>query len=188
MHYARKRRLRGGPCSVSGCKTPASAGRGLCPNHYARWRYHGDPAINKRPRDRKCSIVGCERKHSSLGYCLMHRNRLRRQGNPETVLKVFAGLGFHVNKHGYKVLTGSVHPNAQPNGFILEHRLVMATALGRPLRDEENVHHKNGDRLDNRLENLEIWSSSQPSGQRVQDKITWAKELLMLYEPESLVR
>jgi hypothetical protein len=58
----------------------------------------------------------------------------------------------------------------------------MEECLGRELRGEENVHHINGVRDDNRLENLELWSSSQPPGQRVADKVAWAKEILALYE------
>lgn len=50
--------------------------------------------------------------------------------------------------------------------------------------DDENVHHRNGDRLDNRIENLELWSTVQPSGQRVRDKIEYALEILTRYAPE----
>ena len=63
----------------------------------------------------------------------------------------------------------------------MEHRYVMEQHLGRRLLAHENVHHLNGDRGDNRIENLELWSSWQPHGQRVKDKVTWAKEVLVLY-------
>jgi hypothetical protein len=71
-------------------------------------------------------------------------------------------------------------------GAVLDHRLVMEAKLGRRLLHQEEVHHKNGDRNDNRLENLELWSSSQPPGQRVEDKVDWAREILRLYAPYEL--
>ena len=61
------------------------------------------------------------------------------------------------------------------------HRLTMMQMLGRPLNKDESVHHKNGDRLDNRPENLELWSRYQPYGQRVTDKVAFAIEVLTLY-------
>lgn len=63
----------------------------------------------------------------------------------------------------------------------LQHREVMKNHLGRDLLREETVHHINGVRHDNRLENLELWSTSQPYGQRVSDKVAWAREILALY-------
>ena len=63
--------------------------------------------------------------------------------------------------------------------------LVLARALGRPLTPDESVHHRNGHRTDNRLANLELWSRYQPSGQRVEDLLAWAYELLRRYDAPS---
>ena len=64
---------------------------------------------------------------------------------------------------------------------VLEHRLVMEQRLGRELRPEETVHHLNGQRADNRPENIRLFSSRHGPGQAVEDKIAFAIEMLTLY-------
>lgn len=87
-----------------------------------------------------------------------------------------------IDKFGYVQVWRPEHPNAKIAGYIHEHRLVMSESLGRPLLTKENVHHKDGNRQNNKLSNLELWNTMQPAGQKVGDKIKWAKEILKLYE------
>ncbi len=90
-----------------------------------------------------------------------------------------------INAAGYAlVYVGRGYPGALSTGHMLEHRKVMQDLLGRPLLRNENVHHINGVKDDNRPENLELWTTSQPKGQRVEDKIRWAREFLAFYDKE----
>lgn len=62
-----------------------------------------------------------------------------------------------------------------------QHRVVMERILGRPLRKGENVHHVNGCRWDNSPENLELWVTAQPAGQRPADLLAYAHAIIELY-------
>jgi len=82
------------------------------------------------------------------------------------------------NGLGYIEVWAPDNPNCKSAGYVLEHRLVMSEHLGRPLKRGENVHHKNGIRDDNRIENLELWTKSQPPMQREEDLVKYYKEFL----------
>lgn len=111
----------------------------------------------------------------SSGVHVKSREELRYKKRPTQDGYVMV----YVEPHERKYITKKGY-----RGLIPEHRLVMSRHLGRRLRKGENVHHKNGDRADNRLENLELWSTMQPYGQRIIDKVKWAQEIIKQYENE----
>lgn len=70
------------------------------------------------------------------------------------------------------------------NSYRFQHILIMEKKLGRKLEKGENVHHINGIKHDNRIENLELWIRPQPVGIREKDAILWAREILRKYDKE----
>lgn len=173
-------------CDYEGC-IELKRNRLYCGKHYQRYARYGDPSVVKPHyrSNRKCLVVEngteCERKHQAKDMCQMHYRRYTLYGDP-----LFKKVTGDKSPAKYKLIKRKGHANARSDGQILEHRYVMSQYLGRPLKDDETVHHINGDRFDNRIENLELWSHSHPYGQRVEDKVEWAIELLKLYEPERL--
>lgn len=84
--------------------------------------------------------------------------------------------GRFVSAKGYAFVYAPDHPKAYRGYYVAEHRLVMEAELGRYLLQTETVHHKNGVRNDNRLENLELWTKAQPYGCRVDDLVEFVIE------------
>lgn len=111
----------------------------------------------------------------------MHYRRDRLYGNPNTI----KNIGRKIDKGGY-VQVRTESGNGSKGKYTYEHRLVMQEMIGRTLVKGETVHHKNGIRNDNRPNNLELWSEAQPYGQRVEDKVAHAIEILQQYAPERL--
>jgi len=87
----------------------------------------------------------------------------------------------HIDHNGYITIYAPKHPNTTQKGYMGKHRFVMSEHLSRPLKDGETVHHKDGNRKNNKIENLELWTTNHPSGQKVSDKIDWAIKFLKEY-------
>ena len=180
-------------CAAIDCGKPEHT-KGFCPKHYARFHKYGDPNFVKQVQNHVgntgCKVVNCGSNHHGNGYCRVHYYHEKTYGDPGPATqrgrawkRKQEGARGSVNRDGYVMV---MNPNRLLDGkkLILEHRLVMASSLGRDLLPEENVHHINGVRNDNRLENLELWSTSQPPGQRAKDKLAWAREIIALYGPD----
>ena len=164
-HYNLNRKQNLPQCSVENCNNQ-SVSKGLCNSHYNNQRSLVMPP---------CIAEGCIEPSKVQDYCYKHYSRLKNTGK----LTVDPPKYYHITKQGYKqlVIDGKK---------IFEHRFIMQEYLGRELTKDEQVHHINGNRLDNRLENLELWSRHQPAGQRIEDKIQYAIEILNLYHPGQL--
>jgi hypothetical protein len=195
MHYKRwlrtgtpVRGMRERSCDVDGCDRPAKS-RGWCHAHYQRWRATGDVQAARPLRSAgPCQVLDCDRQRYARGLCNTHYRRLLNTGEvrAEEPIRMVTGEGHDV--HGYWIVPVPPEERMLTRGatLIAEHRLVMARSLGRALHDDEVVHHVNGDRCDNRLDNLELWSTSHPAGQRLEDKVEHAVMLLQRYAPERL--
>jgi hypothetical protein len=123
----------------------------------------------------RCAVDDCDKPARGGGFCITHYRRQQKIGDPggADLLRAKMGDG-SVTDAGYRKIKLA-------SGYEFEHRIVMERELGRPLRVGEQIHHLDGDRLNNDPANLELWSRYQPSGQRVADKVRAAIKLLNEY-------
>lgn len=168
------------PCKRPGCLRDDIQAQGYCSAHYQRLLLCKDmdnPPVKplKRRGREKCS-TGCGRWADSHGLCQTHLKRQNRGSDLSAPIQVKGPRGEgHLNKHGYRIIFVD-------GKLKREHRHVMEQTLGRKLYAFENVHHKNGIREDNRPENLELWVTMQPRGQRLED----IAEFIAKYYPEQV--
>lgn len=125
--------------------------------------------------------------NGSCRACLNeYKLKLRQEKDPIIRAKLseqwaWGGEG-HITKDGYVFIYRKGYPGVRDkDGKILEHRFVMSQHLGRGLKRHETVHHKNGIKHDNRIENLELFSQHHGPGGKVEDKIKWCIEFLEEY-------
>ena len=176
--------------------------KGMCALHYAR-KSKGIPlgkSIYFNRESVPCDIDWCDgttspsryTKTTDGNYCGLHRARKRNGTNLHIPIKRKrhrVEIGGTMDRKGRGYLDIKVRPEdcfgqCNKNGWIAEHRYMMIKKLGRPLFPDENVHHINGNKKDNRIENLELWFVGQPAGQRVSDLLEQAKEFIERYDPE----
>lgn len=142
--------------------------------------------VKRSEKPDRCAVEGCDETYSARGFCRLHYYRSYKgisldAPKREKQTPRIAGQSRKRLRDGYIHLWVPSHPAASSDGYVLEHRYVMEQRLGRHMLPGENVHHINGAKADNRPDNLELWISCQPSGQRPQDLAEYARNLLARY-------
>lgn len=137
-------------CSKDGCAAAVNSG-GLCHLHYERAFRNG--YRSNAETTPVCAVANCSSPVRCKSYCSSHYNKWRRWGTPTPSPRP-KPKHTKRDRNGYVMVKAPNSPMAMRNGYVPEHRLVMAQVIGRALSKYENVHHINGIRDDNRPENL----------------------------------
>jgi len=125
---------------------------------------------------------------NSCGCWAIEQSRKRAYKNLAGKKKIAENgtLPKRTDQHGYALVHDRNHTRANKSGFVREHIKVVTERLQRDLLPTENVHHINGVRDDNRIENLELWNKGQPCGQRVNEKQAFYVSFVAEYQGEFL--
>jgi hypothetical protein len=94
--------------------------------------------------------------------------------------------GLYKTTDGYCRVLVSGHPRADVRGYVFEHILVMQNHLGRVVEPYETVHHKNGIKGDNRIENLELRIGNHGPHAAIEEVVSYALGVLKKYAPHLL--
>lgn len=148
-------------------------GRSKCPAHRSLCSAEGCPksSIKRYKSGRETDEI----------YCPMHAYRAKRGIEMSTPSQ--REIEWFKNPDGYMISQKRIPGRSKRVRY--QHVTVVEESLGRQLLPGETVHHKNGVTWDNRLSNLELWVSHQPSGQRPEDLLEWADEIIRRYRDAS---
>lgn len=159
------------PCAVEGCEKLART-RGWCSAHYERWRRNGNPGpagdARRRPPKGPCEVEGCDRLAKARQWCEKHYQRWHEHGDPEKMVRPNYGAKRRLHVQGYVMIWEPDHPLAMAYGYVFEHRKVLHDA-GIEVPEGCHVHHKNEDKTDNRVENLEVLTAQEHTRHHIEE-------------------
>ena len=129
---------------------------------------------------KSCQVPECDRVAEIKGMCRLHRTRELRGIPLDRPNRHTDAPERRIGRHGY-VLVFDRPLGVKGRRRVLEHRKVMEEYIGRKLFPHEQIHHLDHDRQNNAIENLEIWSTNQPTGARLTDKLKWVEKTIEQY-------